>query len=185
MRQAICAGILIAALVVTASCASDALYRDSMAKGKRSLETGSYGTAREEFLKAAAACRDSASLALAAEASYKAGDLSGAERLIREAAVVDRNTTSFLRVQGYTALILLAEGKPEGMRALHDYVTMYSRCFPLASIRQVDEMGRAGTVDIRALQTLIDEQVTTYEDEIRQLQTTATGFLDRGNMSAD
>ncbi len=185
MRQTVFAGILIAALVVTASCTSHALYQDSMAKGKQLLETGSYGPARDEFLKAGAVGRDSASLAFAAEASYKAGDLAGAERLIREAAVIDRNAASFLRVQGYTALVLLAEGKPEGMEALHDYITMYGRCFPLNSIHQVDEMWRTRTVNIRVLQALIDEQVNTYEEEARRLLTTGTGFLDRGNTSAD
>ncbi len=185
MRQAIFAGILIAAIVATASCASHALYQDSMASGKRLLETGSYGPARDAFLKAAAVGRDSASLAFAAEASYKAGDLAGAERLIREAGVMDRNSASFLRIQGYTALILLAGGKPEGMEALHDYITVYGRCFPLNSIHGVDEMWKTRTVNVRVLQTLIDEQVNTYEEEVRQLLTTGTGFLDRGNTSAD
>ncbi len=185
MRQSIFAGILTATLVVGVSCASHTLYQDSMTKGKRLLETGNYGPAREEFLRAAAAGRDSVSLAFAAEASYKAGDVAGAERLIRDAAVVDRNAASFLRVQGYTALILLAEGKPEGMESLHDYVITYGRCFPLNSIHQVDEMWRTRTVNIRTLQTLIDEQVNTYEDEVNRLLTTGTGFLDRGNASAE
>jgi hypothetical protein len=185
MRQAILSGILIAALAVTASCASDTLYQESIAKGKQLLTAGSYGPARDAFLKAAAAGRDSASLALAAEASYKAGDLAGAERLIREAAVIDRNAASFLRVQGYMALILLAQGKPEGMAALHDYITMYARCFPLDNIHRVDDMWRSRTVNIGTLQTLIDEQVNTYEEEVQQLYTTGTGFLDRGNMAVD
>ncbi|OPY60098.1 MAG: hypothetical protein A4E57_04556 [Syntrophorhabdaceae bacterium PtaU1.Bin034] len=153
------------------------IYEDNMFQGKRLLGRGEYAQARDDFVRAAQAQPDAYSYAFAATASYKMNDLASADRFIQEAMRLDGRTFSYLRILGYRALILLAEGKQkEGLDALHDYLVAYERAYPLTTISQVQDMWNTGRVNLPLLELLLDEQIRTYEDDIEQFYSTGTGW---------
>jgi tetratricopeptide (TPR) repeat protein len=149
-----------------------------MFRGKRLLARGEYGGARDEFLKAAQGLRDAAPLAFAATACYKAHDLTGAGRFLKEAEALPPDD-SFLRIEGYKSLVLFAQGqKEEGLDALREYIGFYDDLYPLDSIYEVEAMVETGRVSLAALEELLDRQITTYEERVGQFMTTGTGFGD-------
>ena len=153
-------------------------YRESIYNGRIALNTGEYARARQDFLKAAEVSPDARSYAYAATASYKMHDLPEAQRLIGEAERLDGKTYMILRIRGYKALILLAEGRQkEGLDALRDYLAVYERAFPLGTVRDVERMAQTGRVDLLRLEKLLDEQITTYENDLEQYWGTGTGWF--------
>jgi tetratricopeptide (TPR) repeat protein len=163
------------------SCASSYnVYRDNLVRGKDLMKQGQFEEARSYFVKASESQRLAESLAFAATASYNMNDLKAAERYIAEAEKQDGRGFSDLRIAGYKALIYLKEGKKsEGIRALQEYTTLYSHLYPLTNIKEVKAMVKDERIDLGRLETLLDEQITLYEDEVDQFQKTGTGFYDR------
>ena len=75
------------------------------------------------------------------------------------------------------ALIYHKEGrKIEEMKALQEYIALYSHLYPLDTIEEVEEMVKKDTVDLKILEALLDRQITWYNDEVEQFQKTRTGF---------
>ena len=170
-------------IVLLASCATLLAcstpyhtYKQEMFQGKRLLNKGEYAQARDEFVKASRMMPDSYSNAFAATASYKLNDMASAERFIQEAAKLDGKGYSYLRILAYRALILLKEGKKEGFDALRDYLAVYRNEYPLASSLRVEAMVRTGNVNLSLLETLLDEQLRTYESDIDQFISSGTGW---------
>ncbi len=148
--------------------------------GKKFLEKGEYDLARGEFLKAAETYRTAEAYAWVAVASYKLKDWTLAERYILQADGMSRKGWSDLRIAGYKALILLAEGKRgEGLAALQSYTDLYRYMYPVKSITEAEEMWKSGNVDMVRLDKVIEDQVNRREQEIGQFQETGTGYYDK------
>ena len=188
MRKTIYTGISgIVLLFLVSSCASFATYsaysRD-MFEGKRLFKDQEYEKAQQFFQKAVDTIKDGASLTYLAITCYKTGNLDRAEQLIKEADKLDPyNYTHYnythLRTKGYKALILLKKDKNEGMAALKEYIDYYRRSDPLMTIKNVERMWRSGAIEMNTLETLIEEQVSWWENDVEQLYSTGTGFYDR------
>jgi len=149
-----------------------------MFRGRSLLAQGQYKEARDEFVKAGKGLHEAAPLALAATASYKARDFANARRLLSAAEALAPDA-SFLRIEGYNALVLLAQGKKEeGLEALKAYITYYDTLYPLDTIAEVAAMAETGKVDIAALEGLLDGQITAYEEKVYRFMTTGSGFGD-------
>ena len=162
------------------SCATPyQTYRTDVFRGKELLNTGEYGKAREDFVKATQAQpAESASYALAATASYKLNDLDAARGFIQEAAKRDRHSDAYIRILGYGALILLKEGKEqEGLDELHKYIVAYQNEYAPFNVRPVERMWRTRQVDLRSLEGLLDDQINTYESDMEQFRRTGTGWF--------
>jgi hypothetical protein len=174
-------GIVLMALLLFSCSTSNMSYRQDMFDGTNFLRQGEYEQARARFMKAAQEQKDARSLAFIATANYKLNDLAAAERYLTEAEGLGRYGFSLLRVSGYKTLVLLKEDrKTEGVEALKEYVGYYRHVYPMPSIEDVERMWKTDKVDMPALERLIDEQVTTYEKDIDQYQTTRTGWYSRG-----
>ena len=97
-------------------------------EGRRALERGDYGPAREDFLKAAQVEPSAEAYAFAATTSYRMNDLEGAQRFINEGLKLDGKSDFYLRILAYKALILFKEGKQEeGLEALRAYHGLLQR----------------------------------------------------------
>lgn len=179
MRKTVCTGILICLFSGLAGCSSSSsLYESGMFRGKRLLARGEYREGRDEFVKAAKGLREATPLAFAATASYKAHDLAGAKRFLREAEALPPDD-SFLRIEGYKALVLLAQGqKEEGLDALREYIGFYDTLYPLDTIYDVEAMAETGQVNLATLEELLDRQIDTYERRVEEFMTTGAGFGD-------
>ena len=172
--------IIIAASLMVSCSLTYMTYRENMFQGINYFRGGEYQQARTYFMKAVEARRDAKSLAFAAAASYKMNDLTDLESQIVEAESIGKDGFSYLRIAGYRALIFLKEGKkPEGMAALKDYIDVYSRVYPMPTIKQVEDMWIKDRVDLTRLEQLIEEQVSTYEWDIDQYLSTGTGWYGR------
>ncbi len=145
-----------------------------------------YAAARIDFVKAAEAQKWPSAYAFAATASYKMGDLAGAERYVMEAERLDGTDYSYVRTIGYKSLILLKEGKEkEGLEALQQYAQVLRSISSPKGARQIEIWMRQQPMDLPALEKMIDEQVYQYESDIEQWQETGTGFYNRsGNFRA-
>jgi tetratricopeptide (TPR) repeat protein len=151
-----------------------------MFHGKRLLREDDYADARIDFLKAAEARKWPAAYAFAATASYKMGDLTGAERYLAEAERLDRGDYSYVRVLGYRALTLLKQGREnEGREALQQYALILRSISSPMGAKQIEIWMRQPQMDLPGLEKLIDEQVGRYESDIEQYQSTGTGFYQR------
>jgi len=174
-RKAVIGAVIFS--VVLFRCASQDPYRMSMFEGRHALDEGEYRQAQQAFLKAAQASPDARSYAYAATASYKAGDLAAAQRSIEEAAKLDGKSYSYLRIVGYKALILLGQGKEgEGLDALAAYLAAYENAYPVGTIGDVKRMSRTRHVNLPLLERLLDEQISTYENELEQFWGSGTGW---------
>jgi hypothetical protein len=171
----LCAVLVVCGMLL--SCASSyGTYARALFDGKRLLSNQEYAEARDEFLKAAEVDRTAETLAFAAVASYRLNDLPAAETYIMQASSIPAKGWSYLRIEGYKALILLKEGKKdEGLTALKYYSEFYGHTIPKKSIQDVERMWRKGDVDIAKLELLLDDQVGTYESDIEQYRQTGTG----------
>ena len=180
MNKRLCMGMAFMLLALLSCATTYSVYSRNLTQGKDLMRRGEFQEARTYFVKAAESERLPEAFAFAATASYKMNDLGSAERYIAEAEKADGRGFSELRIAGYKALILLKEGrKSEGMKALQEYTTLYSRGYPLINIEEVKVMIKEDKVDIGKLETLLDEQITRYEEEIDQFQRTRTGPYDR------
>jgi tetratricopeptide (TPR) repeat protein len=166
-----------------AACSSTSTfttYERDIVTGKQLLRQGDYPGARDIFQKASAAERRPEALALAATASYKLNDLEAAARYIAEAERAGRPNTSYFRITGYKALVLLKEGnKEEGLKVLGDYIQAFAKVSNPDTLPEVEYMWKKGTVDLPRLERLIDRQVTKYEDAVDWFAKTNTGPFDR------
>lgn len=180
MNKKLCMGMAFMLLALLSCATTYSVYSRNLSQGKDLMRRGKFQEARTYFVKAAESERLPEAFAFAATASYKMNDLSSAERYIADAEKFDGKGFSELRIAGYKALILLKEGrKSEGMKALQEYTTLYSRGYPLIDIEEIKAMIKEDKVDLGKLETLLDEQITGYEDEIDQFQRTRTGPYDR------
>jgi tetratricopeptide (TPR) repeat protein len=168
------------ALLSLSCSASWNTYSDDMFHGKRLLRDEDFAGARTDFLKAAEAQKWPSAYAFAATASYKMGDLAGAERYIAEAERLDGRDYSYLRVLGYKALTLLKQGKEEeGQEVLRRYAWILRSISSPMGARQIEIWMRQQHMDLPGLEKLIDQQVGQYESDIEQYQSTGTGFYQR------
>jgi uncharacterized protein HemY len=170
--------VMVFTLSVLSSCVTSySEYRNNFVKGKEMMARGEFQEARMYFVRASQGQQIPEVFAYAATASYKMNDMENAERYIEEAKKYDGKGFSDLRVAGYRALILLRKGETrEGMEALQEYTALYSHLYPLGTIEEVETMVEKNTIDLKKLETLLDEQITWYNDEVEQFQKTRTGF---------
>jgi len=175
-----CLASLVALLSLSCSSSWN-MYSEDMFHGKRLLQEGEYAEARADFVKAAEAQRWPAAYAYAATASYKMGDLPAAGRYLAEAQQVDGKSYAYLRVLGYKSLTLLKEGKEqEGRSTLTQYAALLRATSSPQGARQIEVWLRQQSSDLVGLELMIDEQVSQYESDIQQFQSTGTGFYNRG-----
>ena len=170
------------ALLFSASCSTTyTLYSVNIFNGRSALKQGNYEDAKRYFFEAAEQIRDARSLAYLASAEYKINDLDGAEKIIREAEKADSKYQGFshLRILGYKALILLKKHNSEGFDALKEYIDAYACVYPLPTLQEVDKMWIKKDIRFGLLEKLIEEQVSTYDDDIEQYINTRTGFYQR------
>ena len=178
MKQVL--GIIILTSLLFSCSTTYTAYRQDMLDGTNSFRHGEYEQARTYFMKALEEQRDARSLAFVATANYKLNDFAAAERYLTEAEKLKQTGFSDLRILGYKALTLLkGNRKAGGMEALKEYTDSYSHVYPMPSIDQIEQMWRKDAVDMAQLESLIDEQVTTYEFEIDLYIATGVGWYSR------
>src|SRR5208283_1959580 len=139
MKKVFCLVVVVCAVALLGCGTAYHTYRSDMDAGKKLLDTGEYGQARQDFIGAAKAQpADAASYALAATASYKLNDIQAASQSIMEAAKRDKHSEAYIRILGYKALILLKQGREkEGLDALHAYIVAYEREYGPQNVRRV------------------------------------------------
>ena len=171
----------VAMALLSLSCSTGwNIYSDDMFHGKRLLQEEEYGEARTDFLRAAEAQKWPSAYAFAATASYKMGDLAGAEQYVAEAERLDGKDYSYVRVLGYKALTLLRQGKErEGREALQRYAQTLRSISSPKGARQIEIWMKQQQMDLAGLERMIDQQVGQYESDIEQYQSTGTGFYNR------
>ena len=173
--------ILVGVALFSFSCSTPwSVYSDDMFHGKRLLREDEYAEARAHFVRAAEAQKWPAAYAFAATASYKMGDLPAAERYVSEAERLDGKDYSYLRVLGYKSLTFLKEGKEqEGRDTLQRYANLLRSASSPKGATSIQVWMRRQHTDLPALERMIDEQVSQYESDIEQYQSTGTGFYNR------
>ncbi|OPY75355.1 MAG: hypothetical protein A4E64_01935 [Syntrophorhabdus sp. PtaU1.Bin058] len=186
MRKTIYTGFtLISLLLFAGACSTPTryqIYSYDMLFGKDTLRNKEYVDAKRYFQEASGLSIDSAPLIYLAAVEYKMNNIEGALTYLQEAEKTGIDRTLYLRTLGYKALILFRIDREKGVAALHDYVNYYRRQYPLMSIEDIREMLQTGQIDNKRLDELIDEQVSTYEQEIDQFLSDGTGFYNgRGN----
>jgi hypothetical protein len=169
--------------LLSLSCATSTswnIYAENMFHGKRLLREQEYAAARIDFVRAAEAQKWPSAYAFAATASYKMGDLVGAEGYVMEAERLSERDYSYVRALGYKSLILLKEGKEkEGLEALQQYAQVLRTISSPKGARQIEIWMKQQPMDLPGLEKMIDEQVYQYESDIEQWQETGTGFYQR------
>ncbi len=144
------------------------------------LREGEYEQARALFAKAVEEQKDAQSLAFLATANYKLGDFAAAERFLTEAENMPHNDFAYLRILGYKTLTLLRENrKAEGMESLKKYIDYYNHFYPMPSIATLEKMWKKDNVNMAVLERIIEEQVTTYENDIDAYRKFGTGWYQR------
>jgi tetratricopeptide (TPR) repeat protein len=188
MKRVRYALLLVSAAFLLSCSTPSSIYLDNMFWGKKALDETDYQQAKDCFMKAAEAYRNASALAFAATASYKLGDLSGAEQTIGEAERLDRGHTfdgryfPSVRIMGYKALILLTEEREdEGIESLSQYLEMYKHIHSGSTVREIEVMVRKRQFNLARLEVLIDDEVKWYEDDVDQYLRTGTGYYDRAS----
>lgn len=158
-------------------------YIDNMYWGRNLLRQGEYQKARERFLVANTYQTAAVALAFAGVASYKMGDLEGADENLTIAQAIGGQTDAYFVIAGYRALVFFTEGKrTEGRIELNAYIAacrnvrlispslkdtefniMYGQYPPSASLKSVEVMASSGQINIRLLEQLIDQQINESE----------------------
>ena len=186
VRQGVYVGC-VTAILFLASCASsdmNRVYNDYMFQGKQDWQVKEYAQAKADFLKAYEAEKRVAPLAWAEAASYWLNDLPAAEQYLREAEANPeyRKGSSYFRVLGYQALLLLKQGnKKEGLAVLKTYVDDYGRTFPSSNTGRIAFMVRKGEVDLPKLEAMMENDIWDYEQGIGQFESGYTGYFDRNS----
>jgi len=188
MKRVTYALLLVSAAFLLSCSTPFSIYTENMFRGKKALDETDYEQAKDYFMKAAETYRNGSALAFAATASYKLGDLSGAEQTIGEAERLDRGHTfdgryfPSVRIMGYKALILLREEKEdEGIGTLSQYLEMYKYVHSGSTVREIEVMVRKRQFNLARLEVLIDDEVKWYEDDVDQYLRTGTGYYDRAS----
>ncbi len=173
------AAVFAVLFVILSGCAGpDNAARKSIFEGRRALERGDWGPAREDFLKAAQVEPSPEAYAFAATASYRMNDLASAQRFVDEAQKLDGKSDFYVRVLAYKALVLLKEGKrEEGLEALRAYHGYYKNYYPMKSYEQVERVLRTGQVDLPRLERVLDQDVRQYESDIAEYRGEGTGYF--------
>ncbi|MCX5807818.1 MAG: hypothetical protein NTX36_00345 [Proteobacteria bacterium] len=169
--------VVLSTLILVSCSAKYAAYSNEMFTGKKLLQEKEYEKAKEYFAQASNVQQDSASLALLGTTYYKMGDIANAERTIREAERIDKNSNYLLRILGYKSLILLKQDKPEGINALRQYVDYVKQLGLPLEMRDIEMMIRKNTVDFAVLDPKIEEQATWYEDEMERWENGEPGYF--------
>ncbi|HME42687.1 MAG TPA: hypothetical protein VKF36_06350 [Syntrophorhabdales bacterium] len=186
VRQGVYAGC-VTVILFLASCASsdmNRVYNDYMFQGKQDWQVKEYAQAKADFLKAYEAEKRVAPLAWAETASYWLNDLPAAEQYLREAEANPeyRKGSSYFRVLGYQALVLLKQGnKKEGLAVLKTYVDDYGHTFPSSNTGRIAFMVRKGEVDLPKLEVMMENDIWDYEQGIGQFESGYTGYFDRNS----
>lgn len=176
-RIAISLTVLSTLIFVSCSTTKYEIYSNEMYTGKQIFQEQEYEKAKEHFVQASNIQKDSASLALLGSTYYKMGDIANAERTIREAESIDKNSSYLLRILGYKSLILLKQDKPEGFKALRQYVNYVKQLGLPLEMRDIEMMIRKNTVDFAVLDPKIEEWAAWYEDENERLERGEPGYL--------
>jgi hypothetical protein len=171
-------------VVLLLGCTSPlSTYIDNMYWGRNLLRQGQYEKARERFLIANACQPAAVAFAFAGVASYKMGDLQGADQNLTVAQAMGGQADAAFVIAGYRALVFFAEGrKTEGQMELNAYIAacrnvqpispsmkdtefniVYGRYPPSTSLNSVEAMASSGQIDVRLLEQLIDRQINETE----------------------
>ena len=172
-------GLIAVAGALLGCSAMFSTYRSDMWDGKRLMDSGEYGKARDEFLKAAKAEPAAAApYAFAATASYKMNDLEGASGFMTEATKRDKYLDAHVRILGYRSPYPSERRQAEGRyKALNEYSEAYGKDYGVDDLREVRTMVRQNRMDLVALEHILDGQIRTYESDLEQYQRSGTGWL--------
>jgi tetratricopeptide (TPR) repeat protein len=146
-----------------------------MVEGKALLDQGKYPQAKSAFLRGGEDRADVAALAFAATAAYKAEDITEAARLLDAADSVREQGGVLLRIAGYKSLVLFAQGKQTaGLDSLKRYINLYNNLGTtmlntVADTRDVERMLKTRRINVAILETVMDRQINSYEDEYREV----------------
>lgn len=168
-------------LMLSACSTTRHAYRAGIFYGEKALRGGDYAEAKRNFEAAYQIDKTPDALMYLAIVDYKTDKLDSAERLIREAEIMDSTNYRYLRVLGYKALILLKKNSEQGLVDLDRYVVFYAFCDPLMSINDVNKMVRNRNVDLALLEKLIEEQITWFENDIELYWSSGVGYYDGKN----
>ncbi|MEI6155500.1 MAG: hypothetical protein WCQ90_15590 [Deltaproteobacteria bacterium] len=169
--------VLSALILVSCSSANYTAYSNEMLTGKNFLQDQEYEKAKEYFIQASNVQQNSASLALLGTTYYKMGDLANAERTIIEAERIDKSSDYYMRILGYKALILLKQGKPEGISALKQYADYVKQLGIPLEMHEIEKMIRSNSANLAVLEPKIDEQIAWYEDESERWKKGQPGYF--------
>ena len=171
--------VMVLTLFACASMKQYDAYRADMWSGKKLLGDGDYKSALERFQKATKAMPgEPEAHAFAATASFKLNDAEAASGYIQEAIKLNKPNDSYIRILGYKALILLKQGRQkEGLDALGDYIQAYQKEYAPQNVREVRTMWRTKSIDLSALQQLIDDEIFVYESDMEQFRKSGTGWF--------
>lgn len=180
MWKTVYTGIVIGLLsLALCACTTYQFYAGNLFAGKESFEKNRYQEAQRYFEDAARHNVDGAALTYLAVIAYKENKFDTAQRFIANAEKAPPDMLSSLRMYGYKALISLAVNQTEGMGALKEYIDRYDNLYPLESIADVKDMWRSGRVDRAGLETIIDEQIKWYEQDMELYIYSNVGFYAR------
>jgi len=168
-------------LMLSACSTTRHAYRAGIFYGEKARRGGDYAEAKRNFEAAYQIDKSPDALMYLAIVDYKTDKLDSAERLIREAEIMDSTNYRYLRVLGYKALILLKKNSEQGLVDLDRYVVFYAFCDPLMSINDVNKMVRNRNVDLALLEKLIEEQITWFENDIELYWSSGVGYYDGKN----
>lgn len=157
------------------ACCSSTGTNNSIFEGKALLDEGKYPQAKSVFLQAGEGRADVVSLAFAGTAAYKAKDIPEAARLLDAADKFREQGGALLRIAGYKSLVLFAQGKETaGLDSLKRYIDLYNSLAATmvntaADTRDMERMLKTRRIDVANLETVMERQITSYEEEYRQI----------------
>jgi len=171
--------------VILLGCSTTGMvYNENMNDGKKMLKGNHPQEALEHFTLATQMSPDADAYSYAAIAAFKVGDLDRAAQYLKEAEKRGGRSFAYLRIAGYKALIALKPGTAKaGLDTLRDYIEVYRHSDYLMSIEDVEYMWRSGKIDFPVLEKLIDEQITTYYNDIEDYDNNRSGWYGMKNRS--
>lgn len=181
LRKTVCARCLVAVLFLQAAgCATPyQTHLSDFLAGRESLRKSDYTEAQRVFESAVKAFPSAGGYAFLAVTFYKLGDTASAANALDRARQFDAYGTYHLRIVGYTALIAVKEERPGSKETLKAYLDYYRLCQPLMSIDDVAAMANGEYMPLPLLESTIDLQIRTYENDVEQYEKFHTGFYDR------